>query len=342
MPTRYVNTASSAGGDGTTNNTSGATRAYASLSEAVTALPADITTGGSQGVWTIECSGSAEDTTAVTLSGKTTSATYYIVIQSGPSDRAGTSWDTGKYRLSAAPSGAGVIESSVPYVRYDGLQIQHTDTPTTGNACAIRLNSSVTSDHRVSNCLLRGGRYALRIDSGGNVAATVWNTVCYGAYAGAIACLSASAQTVYSSTCIGGAVAGIYAFGAGVVTAKNVYASCTSGTAYLTGSGSFTMTNCAASDTSAAGTAPQDNIALNTTNFTNVTVGSENFALPAGSALIGVGTDTSGEGAPLNFTTDINGATRTTTWDIGADEYIAAGGGSVLAHAHHYYRLLRG
>jgi hypothetical protein len=38
MITRYVNTASSAGGDGTTNGTAGATRAYATLREATYTL----------------------------------------------------------------------------------------------------------------------------------------------------------------------------------------------------------------------------------------------------------------------------------------------------------------
>ena len=40
---RYVNTASTAGGDGTTNNTSGATRAYATLAAAETALRQTLT-----------------------------------------------------------------------------------------------------------------------------------------------------------------------------------------------------------------------------------------------------------------------------------------------------------
>jgi hypothetical protein len=103
-------------------------------------------------------------------------------------------------------------------------------------------------------------------------------------------------------------------------TAKNCYAASNGGAAY---SGTITKTTCASSD--ATGSAGLQNIVLNTTNFTNVTAGSEDFHLPAGSALIDVGTDTSGDAAPLNFTDDIDGVTRTGTWDIGADEYVAAG-----------------
>jgi len=52
---------------------------------------------------------------------------------------------------------------------------------------------------------------------------------------------------------------------------------------------------------------------------------SDNFLLGSTDTLaINNGIDTSGEAAPLNFTTDIQGETRA-TWDIGADEYVAAG-----------------
>ena len=37
------------------------------------------------------------------------------------------------------------------------------------------------------------------------------------------------------------------------------------------------------------------------------------------SPLQGAGTNTSGDAAPMNFTTDIDGDTRDSTWDIGAD-----------------------
>ena len=63
-----------------------------------------------------------------------------------------------------------------------------------------------------------------------------------------------------------------------------------------------------------------DPVAYSTANFTNVTSGSENLHLAAGSALIDAGTDLS-----ITFTTDIDGETRQTgvnLWDIGADEYI--------------------
>ena len=68
-------------------------------------------------------------------------------------------------------------------------------------------------------------------------------------------------------------------------------------------------------------------VALDTDTFVNVTGGSEDFHLAAdgNSPLMGVGVDTSGDSAPLDFTTNIDGETRDATWDIGADSWVASG-----------------
>ena len=52
--------------------------------------------------------------------------------------------------------------------------------------------------------------------------------------------------------------------------------------------------------------------------FINITPGSEDFHIGALSSLKDAGTDLSG-----TFTTDIDGETRTGTWDIGVDEIVA-------------------
>jgi hypothetical protein len=137
--------------------------------------------------------------------------------------------------------------------------------------------------------------------------------------------VSSGIVNIYSSTLVGQTnTCGVHRVG-GTVACKNCYAAGDVGDAYL---GTITKTTCASSDTT--GSTGLQSIAVNTTNFTNVTEGSENFDLPLGSALIDVGTDTSGDAAPLNFTTDIVARTRGATWDIGAFEYVAAGGANWL------------
>jgi hypothetical protein len=78
----------------------------------------------------------------------------------------------------------------------------------------------------------------------------------------------------------------------------------------------ITLITCASSDTS--GSIGLQNIACNSNTFKNVTSNNEDLRPPYGSSLINVGTTTSGEPSPMNFTTDIKGNSRTGTWDIGA------------------------
>jgi len=75
---RYINTASSAGGDGTTNATTGANRAYVSMSEWENAEQTNLVTDVDTHI--VYCTGS--DTTAVTISGWTESSTYFKTIVS--------------------------------------------------------------------------------------------------------------------------------------------------------------------------------------------------------------------------------------------------------------------
>lgn len=104
------------------------------------------------------------------------------------------------------------------------------------------------------------------------------------------------------------------------VTMKNVYAG---GTTSYSGS-ALSLTTCASADAS-TGTAGLRSMAYSTANFTNVTSGSEDLQIVTGGSPspVDTGTDTTGDSAPLNFTTDIAGTTRTGTWDIGA--FAAAG-----------------
>lgn len=120
--TRYVNTASTPGGDGTTNATSGSTRAYASLSEAEAAEQADLVSADE--ALTIICMGSTADTTAVTFAGWTTDATRNITIKTDAGEsnsRHSGVYSTSHYRLSTSYS---TFTASVDNIIVDGLQFE--------------------------------------------------------------------------------------------------------------------------------------------------------------------------------------------------------------------------
>ncbi len=119
--TRYVNTASSPGGDGTTNATTGDHRAFASLNEAEAAIPASIADW-----YDIVCEGQNADTAAVDFAGTTTSASNYVQVRTDPSATYGRhegKWNADKYRLSLTSGTTYPLQIHEPYVRIIGLQV---------------------------------------------------------------------------------------------------------------------------------------------------------------------------------------------------------------------------
>lgn len=307
MATEIVKTIKPSGGD------------YTSLSAAEAGEQRDLVAADEIAVF--ECY-SMQDTTAVTILGWTTDATRYIEIKTPGAERHDGKWNTAKYYLEADASGTGTLTISEDNVRVEGLQIRHTAGSPSGSDSALRpVSTGGTTDIRVNKCILRAGRFTVRIESGSNH--YWWNNMIYGGSVGGLVVTSSIALDIYSCTIIGGDTYGLVR-SSGTVTAKNCYAYASgTGDAY---SGTITKTTCASDDTT--GSAGLQNIAYDTSNFTNVTGGSEDLHLPSGSNLVDVGTDTSGDSAPMDFTDDIDGDSRGATWDVGADEYVAAVGGN--------------
>lgn len=274
-------------------------------------------------------SGSVADTTRVNESGlgqMAPSATNYLEIIAETGHRASTAWDTSKYHLYPAYSvqAGTAINITHGYVRIDGLQIGISSM--TSNAELVYWSQGSTG--RMSNCHIKGPSDTTYWSRGISLinGITMWNCIIQINTHTSSACVQNHGNSsFYGCTFIGGGTQTVHVAD-GTCVAKNCYAGGGSGSAYAVTTGSLTQTTCAASDTTATDAA-LDNIAVNTTNFTNVTSGSEDWALPGtGSALYGVGTSSLTDDPPGSaaLSVDINGVTRTTTWDIGADEYIAA------------------
>lgn len=328
MPTtidRYVNTVAHTSGDGTTNGTgNGGTNSYVSLSEAITGLAKNLVTADQ--IMVIHCEGSAADTVGVNVDGFTTDATRYLVIQVDQASRHDGKWNTSKYRIEA--NNATPIAISDDHVRVIGLQL--TVTSPTGdskhcfrNTTALAAGAETHLSHTIckghgNNSWTQGG---IVID-GANVVHKSWNNIIYGLPTNStgVWALTGTSCTVYSTTVVGGDY-GIRNDGL-AITAKNCYAGNTTTADYQ---GSITKTTCYSEDGTGS---PATSIAPTTATFVNVTGGTEDFHLVSGSGLIDVGTDTSGDAAPFNFTTDIDGASRAGTWDVGADDYSAVTGPS--------------
>lgn len=303
------------------------------LAAAVADLPADLT---ADDAYTIHCAGATADATNVTISGHTTDATHYILIQTdvssgrdGGNDRHSGKWTNTKYHLARA-SILGIINIGDNYVRIDGLQIKATSSSASGHSGIYIAGQNATNNNiRISNSIIvspytteTNTENGIRINDADAIV-DIWNCTVYGqgsvTNSMGIYVTTAATVNIYSCTIISEYI-GIYR-GAGTVIAKNCY-SYGANTAYL---GTISKTNCASSDTTADGTNPHVSIALDTDTFVNVTSTTEDYHLAVDglSPLQEHGIDTTGDSVPLNFTTDIDGDTRSGTWDIGSDEYVA-------------------
>ncbi len=283
----------------------------------------DLTDGGGDTHTTTCTSGGTADTTVWDVDGWTTSADYYPKATAGVGHRASTVWSAAKYRYSIDDANAFLVRED--HMWFDGLQIE-----ITGQSAGRYFFQNITRNSgwiKLSNCVLRGDGSAQALglfttSSGTFTDLITWNCIFYnwGSNAGSyINCIEAGATwNFYHCTGIWHAdVTAGFRQEAGTFNCKNVYSGATSASRDFFGT--IGITTCGSADT----TGTTDNIAVSTDNFVDVTIdGGEDWALPVGSGLIGVGTDD----VLADADPDINGEARTSTWDVGADEFVAVGG----------------
>jgi len=316
---RYVNTASTPGGDGTTNAEAGANRAYASQSEWEAAEQTDLVSDGD--VHVVHCStgsGTAADTTTVTVTGWTTGASNDITIQVDQDVRHNGAWDTTAYRLSAANSH--ILTVNEDYVALDGLQSEKTGSSANDQGCFYITSIGSPSQVTITNCIAKQAGNASYREPGfrlrdADLTVTVYNCVAYGGdgtvthnnNSGIV--MEVSVANVYNCT-TDGFYRGIRRT-SGTVTATNCLATGSGSTDF---SGTMTATYCASEDATADDNGGAGNRISQTFLFVDSASGDYHLTVADLGARLW-GTDLSG-----TFTTDIDGETRSGLWDIGADQ----------------------
>ena len=267
---------------------------------------------------------SSADTTPCTIVTAHTDATRYLWIYTTASARHKGIWSTSYYMLNTS-NVSPILLTSVSNVWFDGLQMgKSSEDAHYQDVCYLSGSLTATTNQILfSNCLTRGAannsyRCSFLGAEAENQRIFVYNHIDYGhgttnnLYNSGI-WIGNGEVTVYCSTLIGG-FSGINRAGGTAVT-KGVYAAefTAGGEAYGGVGASFTMTNCASSDTTAEDTNPYDSVACDTDTFVNVTYATADYHQAADglSPLKEAGVDTSGDAAPMNFTTDIDGQTRT-------------------------------
>lgn len=321
--TRYVNTASTPGGDGTTNGTSGATRAYSSLAEWQSARSAVSSATNNE---IVICTGATADTTAVTITGWADKvAPAKITIKASPADRFAGKWDATKYRLVVSTGNA--ITISEPYVLLDGLQVQCTASSATGalNVATIPAGNRIEADE----CIFRRspatttGFFGVKVNDP-DTNFYMRNSVIYG-----ITSSSVTSYCFISNACAGSflynclAYGGTYGFyrSTGAVTAKNCISQGSFARGYLGGIVGTNNVSDRAADT--PGTNPLNSTIVKFASATN----GDFHLLATETGVVNNGADLSAD-PDLAFNFDFDGQARPfgSGWDRGPDEYSTAAG----------------
>lgn len=215
MITRYVNTASSAGGDGTTNATSGASRAYASLMEALTTIGSSPV---SDDLEILCCGASADGKGHLNDAVLTTSESYTATIAANPNDPNGKHpgyWSDQHYRIEVSGGTSTPLyikPSQKRIIIVDGIQVKSSSDSYTvhfygissgildGSVCrnclvdiygnavtgiAHRHNTGSGCSLRIENCVVSstdGANVALHANDG--YVTKIYNCLVYGTYNG--------------------------------------------------------------------------------------------------------------------------------------------------------------
>lgn len=308
---------------------------YTSLSAWEAAQQGDLT-GARDEVARVECSSNLQDAADVVVDGWTTDATRYIHITTPLTERHGCVWDNTKYRLS--PSGQVSLSIRENYTRVEGLQVEQRADE---NSCyGIQCYGAVYGS-RISHNIVRPfqhpdaytyGLNGCGINLGTDTAGAVfcWNNlvILNLAKTGGVGIVHTHASTglcyVYNNTVI--AVGYGVGFGdgfAGMVAKNNLAVGCADGFDGTRGWGDGFAAGSDYNASDIASDAPGAN-SNNGTAPTFVDAPNGDYRLAATDAVArDEGVDLSADGA-LAFTDDFHGETRSGTWDIGADEYVAA------------------
>lgn len=266
----------------------------------------------------VECY-SFSDTTQLVIDGWTTDATRYIRFYTPAAERHDGKWNVNKYRLETTAAN-NCLED---YTVFEGLQISMNASGSFRYALNLVGASNNMQGGLVDSCIVKSIGSAtdsrgIRILSN-SVATTVRNTLVYDFNTTGSIGISSSATTaknILQNCTVANCTIG-YDTGYLDTIAENCL-SAGNTTAFGTSSNWYTGTRYNSSSTA---TVPGTNGRTSQT-FTFVDEPNDDYHLGgADSGARDYGVDLS-----ASFTVDIDGVTRSGTWDIGADEYVAAGG----------------
>jgi hypothetical protein len=343
--TRYVDTRSTAGGNGTTPSTGSgdANRAFNNLSASLAATSASFPNlVSTDTLLKIECAGGLDTSSGTHSPNFITDDSRYLWITANSSSRSNGTWDGSKYTIATPGNNTSVIAiNNVKNLVLEGLQIENRTS--VGTYVVISLTDAITQDRTLSivDCYLRATSGSESGGVGGTVGAainypynirkslTVVNTVIHGKFSRGIdagGSLSGSKFAIYNNTIYDVSGSGISVAGFASFTTTSMYnniviSSRPDTLAYATSSvaGNFFENNISSDNSS-----PSTNLRNITVPFVDPATGNFNLT-DRSSPAVNTGTNLSTD-ILYPFATDIAGNIRGTgrggrSWDIGALEY---------------------
>jgi hypothetical protein len=278
------------------------------------------------------CTGGTADTTPHTyIDGWTTDSTRYIKIWTDPSEsyRHSGKWETGnKYRLEVGTSLADryyAILVREQYTKIDGLQIHVHPSGSSWGVNGITMDNG-SNYSEVSHCIIRctdEAGYSYGINGYGDYR-KLYNNIVYDftrTNSCGIALTASTPNTNYCYNCtVHNCAVGYYGIDNATIFKNCLAQNCSNGFESDGGLGTGSDYNCSDIASDAPGSNSQ------TGNVVFVDEDGDDFHLNSSDTVAkDKGTDLSGD-SYLPFSDDIDGQTRSGTWDIGADEVITVGG----------------
>lgn len=269
---------------------------------------------------------SINDTSACTIGGWTSSATYYPGLKAAPGSEAQMPWDATHYRMVV---GGNALLASQDYTRIEQIQVECNDA--TGSRAAIRIN--FVNHVRVDGCHARSTHATAANDGilafSNNNLALVRNCWASGNGAGrgiveGSGSVGATAK-IYNNLAVGWAT-GFIQTARTAIAKNNTATNCTTDFA-----GSWTSSE---NNVSEDATAPGANSKINQ-SLASTFVGGGDYHLDSGDTVAkGAGVDLSAD-ADFPFDWDFDGETRSAPWDIGPDQIVSSGVTLTVADSLH-------
>ena len=314
---RYVNPGADAAGDGTTAALSSgdSTHAYDSMSAWESNENTNLVVATN--TMTAICAGSTADTTKVIVAGWITSSTYDVTIKTDESDRHDGTWDTSKFRsnINASAHGTYNIQIATNHVTIEGLQINQNSGPVwNGNIGILAQAMAAGSILTITDNIIKSGdgncQRGLYLNDSDTIF-NVFNNIIYGFDTEGARTQDVSGFSLVHHNTLYNNVAGLHLNSEAPTVSNNISVG-NSGADYSSTTNA-TMSNNVDEDGTGEITG--------TPTFEDVGAGTEDFHLASGDTVaMGAGTDLTG-----TVDTDIDGDSRATTPDCGADEFVAGG-----------------